>query len=172
MPQPRAEALLTGPEGSDRLSAPVPGCMRRLSSLLAALAVAASVPAALADAHANRPDLKLRKTKAGTILVDSRGFTLYAFTADRRNHDACARIPGCLSAWPALTVTGRPVLGPGVRRGLVGTISVNGQRQLTYAGHPLYGYVGDRSPGQTYYINIMQFGGRWPAVNAAGNEVK
>ena len=155
---------------SDTLSRP----MKRLTTFLAAVALAASVPAALADAHANRPDLKLRKTQVGTILVDSRGYTLYAFTPDRPNHDACARMPGCLSAWPALTVKGKgkPTLGPGVKRSLVGTIKVNGQRQVTYAGHPLYLYIADRAPGQTSYINILQFGGRWPAVDAAGHEVK
>jgi predicted lipoprotein with Yx(FWY)xxD motif len=146
--------------------------VRRLSSLVAAFALAASVPAALAEAHPNRPDLKLRKTRAGTILVDSRGYTLYAFTRDRPNHDACASVPHCLSAWPALTIKGKPTLGPGVKRSLVGTIKVDGQRQMTYAGYPLYLYIGDRAPGQTYYINILQFGGRWPAVNAAGHEVK
>jgi hypothetical protein len=43
---------------------------------------------------------------------------------------------------------------------------------VTYAGHPLYRYIADTAPGQTYFINILQFGGRWPAVNAAGQEVK
>jgi predicted lipoprotein with Yx(FWY)xxD motif len=104
--------------------------------------------------------------------VDSRGFTLYAFTKDRRNHDACAGVPDCLTVWPALTVSGKPIVGPGVKRSLIGTITVKGKKQVTYAGHPLYGYIADRAPGQTYYINILQFGGRWPAVNAAGHEVK
>ena len=106
---------------SDTLSRP----MKRFSILLAAAALAASVPAGLADAHANRPDLKLRKTRVGPILVDSRGYTVYAFTLDRPNHDACARMPGCLSAWPALTVKGKgkPTIGPGVKRSLAGTMS-------------------------------------------------
>jgi predicted lipoprotein with Yx(FWY)xxD motif len=146
--------------------------MRKLASLLAALAIAAAVPAALAEAHVSHTDLKLRKTSAGTILVDSRGFTLYAFTKDRRNHDACASIRNCLAVWPMLTVTGKPTAGPGVRRSLIGTITVKGKKQVTYAGHPLYRYIADTAPGQTYFINILQFGGRWPAVNAAGQEVK
>jgi predicted lipoprotein with Yx(FWY)xxD motif len=154
------------------LFAAVMAPMRTVSSLLAVVAVAALLPAAFADGNVRRPDLKLRKTSSGTILVDSRGYTLYAFTKDRRNHDACARIPNCLRVWPALTVKGKPLAGPGVKRSLIGTIKVHGQRQVTYAGHPLYLYIADRSPGQTYYINILQFGGRWPAVNAAGHEVK
>jgi predicted lipoprotein with Yx(FWY)xxD motif len=140
-------------------------------SLLAAVAMAAFVPAGLAGARVSHTELKLRKTSVGTILVDSRGFTLYAFTPDRRNHDSCASIPHCLAIWPALTATGKPIAGPGVKRSLIGTIKVGGQRQVTYAGHPLYRYVADTGPGQTFYINILQFGGRWPAVNRAGNEV-
>jgi predicted lipoprotein with Yx(FWY)xxD motif len=151
---------------------PGPGPMGRLLSLLAVVAMALSVPAAPADAHLGRAEVKLRRTSAGPILVDSRGFTLYAFTKDRRNHDACADVPDCLTVWPALTVSGKPIVGPGVKRSLIGTITVKGKKQVTYAGHPLYGYIADRAPGQTYYINILQFGGRWPAVNAAGHEVK
>jgi predicted lipoprotein with Yx(FWY)xxD motif len=146
--------------------------MRRLLSLLTALAVAAAVPPAFANAHAKRAELKLRKTSAGTILVDGRGFTLYAFTKDRRNRDACARIPQCLAVWPALTTGGKPIAGPGVKRSLIGTIMVKGRRQVTYAGHPLYRYIADTAPGETFYINILQFRGRWPALNGVGDEVK
>jgi predicted lipoprotein with Yx(FWY)xxD motif len=56
---------------------------------------------------------------------------------------------------------------------LIGTIRLaNGKKQVTYAGHPLYTYVGDSAPGQTYYVNFFQFGGYWPAVNASGRELK
>jgi predicted lipoprotein with Yx(FWY)xxD motif len=145
--------------------------MRRLLSLLVVIGVAACLPAALAGARVSRAELKLRKTSAGTILVDRRGFTLYAFTKDRPNHDACAAIPHCLAVWPAMTSGGKPIAGPGVKRGLIGTIPVRGQRQVTYAGHPLYHYIADSGPGQTSYINIFQFGGRWPALDRAGHEV-
>jgi predicted lipoprotein with Yx(FWY)xxD motif len=131
-----------------------------------------SIPSAIATARGSRAELKLRKTSAGTILVDGRGFTLYAFTKDRRNHDACASIPHCLTVWPAFTTVGKPIAGPGVKRSLIGTIMVKGQRQATYSGHPLYRYITDTAPGQTYYINILQFHGRWPALDAAGHEVK
>jgi predicted lipoprotein with Yx(FWY)xxD motif len=136
---------------------------------------AAAVIAALAagPASAAGSTLKLRKASVGTILVNGRGFTVYAFTKDGRNRDACAAISGCLSVWPVVSGASRPTLGPGVKRSLVGTITVKGgKKQLTYGGHPLYTYIGDSGPGQTSYVNFLQFGGRWPAVNAAGHLVK
>jgi len=101
------------------------------------------------------------------------GFTLYMFTRDGRNKDNCIKIPGCTAIWTPLTVMGKPTAGPGLKARLLGTIAIgHGPRQVTYAGHPLYTYVADSGPGQTSYIDVSQFGGRWPAVNAAGNEVK
>jgi predicted lipoprotein with Yx(FWY)xxD motif len=144
---------------------------RILVVLLAAMIVTALSPA-LAGAGSSRAKLQLRKTHVGTILVNSRGFTLYAFTTDKRNVDSCAKKAGCLTAWPAVKTGGTPIAGPGVRASLIGSIKLGSTRQVTYAGHPLYTYIADQSPGQTNYVNILQFGGRWPAVNAAGHEVK
>jgi predicted lipoprotein with Yx(FWY)xxD motif len=142
--------------------------------MLATLAVAAVVAAGAGPAAASgRATLKLRKTSVGTILVNGRGFTLYAFTKDSRNHEACQSISGCLSLWPVVSGGARPNLGPGLKRSKVGTITLKGgKKQLMYGGHPLYTYAADSGPGQTFYVNFLQFGGRWPAVNAAGQEVK
>jgi hypothetical protein len=60
-----------------------------------------------------------------------------------------------------------------VHQSLLGTIKLkNGKLQVTYNGHPLYTYIADGSPHQTFYVNQFQSGGRWPAVNAAGGLVK
>jgi predicted lipoprotein with Yx(FWY)xxD motif len=141
--------------------------------LIATTAVTASLTATLAVASGSPAKLQLRRTGVGTILVNGRGFTLYAFTRDGHARDSCAGIPGCLGAWPPVTTSGKPLAGPGVRTGLIGTITLKGGvKQVTYAGHPLYTYAGDSGPGQTFYVNFFQFGGRWPAVSAAGLEVK
>jgi hypothetical protein len=68
--------------------------------------------------------------------------------------------------------SGRLVAGSGVNRHLLGTIKVGRTRQVTYAGHPLYHYIGDSGPGQTEYIGVNQAGGFWYALNAAGSVVK
>lgn len=145
---------------------------RMLITMLAAVAVAVVVSGP-AWARTSRTTLKLQKTSHGMILVNGRGFTLYAFTKDGRNRDACAAVSGCLSVWPVVGGGAPPILGPGVKRSLVGTTTLKGgKKQLTYGGHPLYTYVGDGGPAQTFYVNFLQFGGRWPAVNGAGREVK
>lgn len=152
--------------------------MRRIltaSATAAALTVcaAATLPVALAGASGTRAKLALRQTKVGMILVNSRGFTLYAFSRDKRDTDACQRIRHCLTVWPPLTTSGKAIAGRGVKRSLIGAIRLrNGAHQVTYAGHPLYTYLGDVRPGQTSYVNLLQFHGYWPAVNAAGGEVK
>jgi predicted lipoprotein with Yx(FWY)xxD motif len=147
--------------------------VRRFLTVVAATALVASLTAALAGATGNRAKLQLQRTGVGTILVNGRGFTVYAFTRDGRNQDNCAKVSGCLSIWPPVTTSGKAVAGRGVRAGLIGTITLkSGLKQVTYAGHPLYTYVADSGPGQTFYVNVSQFGGRWPALNAAGNRVK
>ncbi len=142
--------------------------MLLIATVLLALATAAS-----AAAGSSAAKLQLRRTRVGTILVNSRGFTVYAFTKDSRNRDNCAKSSVCLHVWPPVTTVGRPIAGPGVRSSLIGTITLkNGKKQVTYAGHPLYTYIADTQPAETSFINIYQLGGFWPAMNAAGQEVK
>ncbi len=149
--------------------------MKRLTILF--LATAAMLPVGIAQAagsaHAARSaKLQLRHTAVGTILVNGGGHTVFVFTRDSRNHDRCAATAGCTGIWPMVTSAGQPTLGPGVKRSLVGTIKIAGTRQVTYAGHPLYTYIGDAGPGDTSYVGQSQFGGKWYALNAAGSFVK
>jgi predicted lipoprotein with Yx(FWY)xxD motif len=144
--------------------------MKRLICGLAAI-LAAGLLAGPALAKAGTK-LQLRHTAVGTILVDGHGFTLYAFTRDSRNRDKCVSISGCPSIWLLLTTNGKVSPGGGVKRGLLGTIKVGNRRQVTYAGHPLYTYIGDAAPGSTGYIGVHQFGGAWDALNARGQIVR
>jgi predicted lipoprotein with Yx(FWY)xxD motif len=140
------------------------------TTLAVVSAVATATPAA---ATGPRAVLELRATKVGKILVDANGYTLYAFDRDGRNRDACVRITGCLYEWPALVTSGTPVAGAGVRAALIGTIGLRGgQRQVTYAGRPLYLFIRDTRPAETTFVNYLQFGARWPAVGAAGQAVR
>jgi predicted lipoprotein with Yx(FWY)xxD motif len=139
---------------------------------IALVAVAClALTASLAIAGAGKPKLQLHATSLGKILVDNHGYTVYAFGPDKRNKDVCQNIFGCLAEWPIVTPSA-VLAGPGVKRSLIGEIKVDGGKQLTYAGHPLYTFTRDDKPHETTYVNYLQYGGRWPALNAKGKLVK
>jgi predicted lipoprotein with Yx(FWY)xxD motif len=114
--------------------------------------------------------LAVTSTSLGTILTDSRGFTLYAFDADQGTTSACSG--ACATAWPPVTVTGSsPQAGSGVTQSLVGeSTRADGTTQLTYAGRPLYLFTGDSAPGNTNGDGSTAFGARWDALTAAGQD--
>jgi predicted lipoprotein with Yx(FWY)xxD motif len=145
--------------------------------LVALVATAASAALAQSGKPAARAALfytvELRKTKLGKVLATASGYTLFAFSKDSRTKDACAKISGCLEAWPIKEAQGKPSGGPGVKSSLLSTLKLSkGRTQVLYAGHPLYIYAGSNAPGQTEYVGAKQFGGTWYALNAAGKLVK
>lgn len=152
--------------------------MRRALLLVVTLSCSAALISSLgvasAATRAARTKITLEKTKKfGKILANSKGFTLYAYSKDTRGHEECQNVSSCTELWPPVTTKGKPVAGPGVHQSLLGTIKLgNGKLQVTYNGHPLYTYIADGGPHQTFYVNQFQSGGRWPAVNAAGKLVK
>jgi predicted lipoprotein with Yx(FWY)xxD motif len=146
--------------------------LKRIIILLAVIGLGLT-SAGIALAGGKRAKIILRKTKIGKVLSLSHGKTLYEFAKDSRNKDNCFANPQCITVWPVAYTTGKPIAGKGVRRSLLGTITLpNGRQQVTYAGHPLYKYIGDGGPGDTFGAGINQAGGRWYAVSAAGHRVK
>jgi len=148
--------------------------------LLGVLLNAASI-SAIASAQGPHPTanaarsakIGLRRTAVGTILVSASGRTLYEFTRDRARSNTCVKISGCSEIWPALTTSGKPTAGPGVRTSLLSTIKLpGGAKQVTYAGHALYLYSADSGPGETSYVGEKAFGGKWYAINSLGHTVK
>ena len=113
------------------------------------------------------PALTARTSQYGRAVFDGRGFVLYAFTRDHRR-SAC--YGECAKRWPPYYAPkGTLRVGAGVKRSFLGTVKRrNGRRQVTYAGRPLYYYVGDRSPGQILCQNAVEFGGRWLLVRPSG----
>jgi predicted lipoprotein with Yx(FWY)xxD motif len=113
----------------------------------------------------------LGKTGLGKVLVDSRGRTLYLFEKDKHGRSAC--YGACGTYWPPLSSSAKPRAGKGVRASLLGlTRRSDGRRQVTYAGHPLYTFFGDRRAGQTNGEGLTDFGGAWDAVAASGRSVE
>lgn len=138
--------------------------MKRRLAAAAALAVAALA----APAAAAATTVSLRHTSHGGILADQRGRTLYLFGADSPGRSRCSG--SCAANWPPLLVAGGVHAGRGVNAHRLGTISRgHGRRQVTYAGHPLYEFIGDSAPGQANGEGVNAFGALWYVLNAAGN---
>ena len=109
----------------------------------------------------------LRTTTIGgvSVLTNSSGRTLYWFAPDTPSKSACYGT--CAAYWPP--VIGTPAAGPGVTLSKIATIArTDGTIQVTYAGHPLYTYIGDTAPGQANGNDINLNGGFWHEVPAAG----
>ncbi|HZT92308.1 MAG TPA: hypothetical protein VFA05_09740 [Gaiellaceae bacterium] len=140
--------------------------------LLVAAAVAALAGGLVAAGRATgAPQVQVRTTSLGRILVDAHGRTLYLFAPDKPSRSVCYGT--CATYWPPLTTTSRRVAGVGVKAALLGTTKRrDGTLQVTYAGHPLYRYVGDKKPGQTSGEGVNASGGLWWAVSPAGAAVK
>jgi predicted lipoprotein with Yx(FWY)xxD motif len=112
----------------------------------------------------------VKNSKLGKILVDSRGHTLYLFSKDTRTKSACTG--ACATAWPPLRANGKLSAGSGVAASKLRTIKrSDGKAQVTYNGHPLYGFVMDTKAGQTKGEDFVAFGGTWFAVSPAGKKV-
>jgi predicted lipoprotein with Yx(FWY)xxD motif len=143
--------------------------------LAAALAATAVVPAGASTTarSASTQKLQLRSTRVGKVLVDASGFTVFRFSKDTGRSNTCIASRECAATWPALTTSGRPQAGPGVRASLLSTITISGGlHQVTYAGHPLYRYSVASERGETSYVGVHQFGGTWYAVSSSGANVK
>ena len=115
--------------------------------------------------------LTVRATKYGSILFDGRGRALYAFTRDARGGGS--RCYGaCAKAWPVYFAQRRPLAGTSVKRSLIGTTRRrDGRLQVTYAGRPLYYYVGD-GVGRVKCQGVAEFGGTWLVVRPNGQLVR
>jgi predicted lipoprotein with Yx(FWY)xxD motif len=126
---------------------------------------------AAANAGTSRARVVAHSSRYGRILFDGRGFVLYAFTRDTNRRSAC--YGACAKAWPVYYAKGTLGAGAGIKRSLLGTTKRrDGRRQITYAGRPLYYYVGDTKVGQILCQNVTEFGGTWLVVRPSGRLVR
>ena len=133
-------------------------------------AVAAAHPARAS--HKPEAVVQVAHTAYGRTLVDPRGFALYLFTHDRTTAPTC--YDACAAAWPPYIVRGRPRrASDGARVTLLGSIRRrDGRLQVTYHGHPLYYYIGDRRPREVFCQAVTEFGGTWYVVAPGGRAVR
>jgi predicted lipoprotein with Yx(FWY)xxD motif len=126
-----------------------------------------SAPAATSSAAS----VSAKSSSLGTFLINAKGQTLYLWDADHGSMSTCNG--ECASDWPPLTTKGAPKAGAGVKASLLGTTKrADGAQEVTYAGHPLYTYVGDTAPGQTTGQGSAAFGAPWWVVTPAGKAIQ
>ena len=102
----------------------------------------------------------------GKILVDAQTRTLYLFQKDSGTRSAC--FDACASDWPPVRTNAKPTVDGGASSSLLGTAPrSDGEQQVTYSGHPVYLFAGDKKPGETN----GQGGGGWFALSPAGEQV-
>jgi predicted lipoprotein with Yx(FWY)xxD motif len=155
-----------GGGGSSSSSEPTPA----LESKPAASSTPAPKPAPKAKSHGKPAVVKVTDTPdLGGVIVDSKGMTLYDFHKDKGTTSAC--YGACAAAWPPLLTSGAPTAAGGAKQSLLGTTKrKDGTLQVTYNGHPLYGFVEDRKPGETNGNDVDGFGAEWYALMANGEE--
>lgn len=108
--------------------------------------------------------------KLGMVLVDAHGLTLYGFDRDTGSSSTC--YGGCAEGWPPLLTEGEPAVGNGAIASKLGTTERRGGSiQVTYAGHPLYTFVGDKKPGEANGHDAHSFGAQWGALRLSGEDV-
>lgn len=111
--------------------------------------------------------IALASTKLGNVLVGPSGMTLYMFMPDTSTSSACSG--GCATAWPPLTGD-MPSLGTGLDKASFGSITrADGTKQVTYYGHPLYYFGGDKAAGDTNGQGLNQ---KWYVLGSDGNPIK
>ena len=151
---------------------------KHLLAITAVVAVVAVPAVAVAASHSSSHSrssaatVSVRKTKLGRVLVNSRGVTLYLFEKDKKGKSACNG--ACATAWPPLLTKGKPKAHPGVQASKLGTTRrSNRTTQVTYSGHPLYTFVGDRNkPGSTAGEGSKAFGAEWYVLGTNGKKIE
>jgi predicted lipoprotein with Yx(FWY)xxD motif len=149
--------------------------MRRPLAILTALALIAAVgggTAAVALSQSSPATVKTRSTSLGTVLVDSKGRTLYLFEKDTKNKSKCSG--QCAVNWPPALTKAKPTAGGGAVASRLGTTKrADGTTQVTYAGHPLYLFIADKNkPGSTKGEAINAFGAEWYVVGTNGKKIE
>ena len=129
---------------------------------MAGIAVAASTTVATGTVKVNG--------KSKTVLVDSRGVTLYTLSGERVGHLKCVSSQ-CFGFWPPYKVSATATLTKA--KGVTGTLSrlhrVKGKfYQVMLNGHPLYRFAPDANKkGSALGEGIPSFGGTWHVVAAS-----
>lgn len=135
----------------------------------AASSAPASAPAG-SSSSAAAVTLKTAKGSAGIWLTDSAGKTLYIYTVDKGTTSSC--YSACATLWPPLLTNGTVNVASGgllTAKDVGTTTRTDGTKQVTYGGHPLYYFQGDKAAGDIKGDGLQ---GVWFLLGPFGNVMK
>jgi predicted lipoprotein with Yx(FWY)xxD motif len=141
----------------------------------------ASTPAATTTTSATKP-AKAAATKLtisaatvpglGVILVNAEGRTLYTFAPDKKTKVTC--VGSCAAVWPPVTLSAGAAAAAAkqLKASLLSSDpNPSGGKVVTYAGWPLYTYIGDSAPGTASGQAKNLNGGLWYVITPAGKVI-
>jgi predicted lipoprotein with Yx(FWY)xxD motif len=132
---------------------------------------ATSAPAAAPSAAGAAATVTTADGSLGTFLTAGDGRTLYLFGKDTSATSTCTG--ACAAKWPPLVTTGAPQAAGQAQASMLATSPrPDGTTQVTYAGHPVYLFVGDRAPGSTAGQGLDAFGAEWYVVAPSGQKIE
>jgi predicted lipoprotein with Yx(FWY)xxD motif len=120
----------------------VPGAVRTPGGI----PVTGTNPTATPGGPANSLIKVARIQGFGLFLTDDAGRTLYAFANDTKDTSNCSG--DCARTWPPFIAPGAPQVDSPLNAALVTMVTrQDGTMQVSYDGHPLYYYSGDKNSG-------------------------
>jgi predicted lipoprotein with Yx(FWY)xxD motif len=103
----------------------------------------------------------------GSVVIDRGLHTVYVFDKDSGATSSC--YDACAATWPPVIAEDEPIARDGIDASILGTTErEDGSTQITYAGRPLYDYIGDPAAAEANGNGIDAFGGRWHAIRPDG----
>jgi predicted lipoprotein with Yx(FWY)xxD motif len=115
------------------------------------------------------PDtVKISASSFGNILVNAQGRTLYFYANDVLGSGVSTCTDYCAATWPAFAA-GAIQVSPPLNAADFGSMTrVDGSKQTTYKGRPLYTYSNDLKPGDVNGSGIDKL---WNLANIPGTVI-
>ncbi len=158
----------TNPSGGNAPATTAPAVPTTGAIVAPTTSAPAQAPAMPPSSNGNTTIAVARNETLGHYLTDGDQRTLYVFMKDGNNTSNCT--DACTKNWLPLTVTGQPTAMQGLDDTLLGTIKrQDGTTQVTFSGHPLYYFAGDKNPGDTKGQGVA---GNWYVIDFNGEPVK
>jgi predicted lipoprotein with Yx(FWY)xxD motif len=107
----------------------------------------ATSESAASSSSAENAELATADSALGTIVVDSKGMSVYMFDKDTQGSGKSSCTGGCLDAWPPVIAESDSPAVDGVTGDVATITRDDGTVQVTLDGWPLYYWQGDKAAG-------------------------